>query len=40
MELLFRGSSLIYVEEYNEYLFMERFQMYFILVMEFPRDDA
>ena len=40
MELLFRGSALIYLEEYNEYLFRERFQMYFIFVMGFPRDHA
>ena len=36
MELLFRGSALIYLEEQNEYLFREHFQMYFIFVMAFP----
>ena len=28
MELLFRGSALIYLEGHNEFLFRERFQMY------------
>ena len=40
MELLFRGYALIYLEEHNEYLFRERFQMYFIFVMAFLRDPA
>ena len=40
MELLFRGSALIYLEEINEYLFRERFQMYFIFLMAFPKDRA
>lgn len=38
MELLFRGS-LIYLEEI-EYVFRERFQMYFIFLMAFPKDGA
>ena len=40
MELLFRGFALNYLEGHNEYLFRERFQMYFIFVMAFPRDRA
>ena len=40
MELLFRGSALMYLEEHNEYPFREPFQMYFIFVMAFPRDHA
>lgn len=40
MELLFRGSALIYLEEINEYLFRERFQMYFIFLMAFPKERA
>ena len=40
MELLFPDAALIYLEEHNENLFRERFQMYFIFVMAFPRDHA
>ena len=35
MELLFRGSALMYLEEHNEYPFRERFQMYFMFVRYF-----
>ena len=31
-----RGSALIYLEEHNEYLFKEHFQMYFIFVRALP----
>ena len=40
MELFFPDAALIYLEEHNENLFRERFQMYFIFVMAFPRDHA
>ena len=38
MELLFRGSAIIYLEEHNECLFKEPFHMYFIFLTPFPRD--
>ena len=38
MEMLFRGFAFICLEGHNEYLLRERFQMYFIFVMAFPRD--